>query len=347
MAEISRNNRLKYIDALRGITMLLVVYYHVEVFSFGERDSLINSLFISFRMPLFFFISGFIAYKGVVWDGDYFFKMLKKKFLVQIIPTMFFCVLYYCVCQSENFLIFMEKGPRFYWFTITLFYMFLVYYIIMFLTRKCVKVRVLALCTMSIIGLVVYAGIWLELFSVEKYTFLFIGYLAYYFEFFVFGLLCKKYYSKFEHVISSNNVKAVLILLFTLSYIVLWNETFIEYNLFHKFNSSFLLRYLGLLTVFSIIYNYRNTFDSDNRIVKGLRFIGRRTLDIYLLHYFFLPELKGFMDSCSFMFEPENTLIELVVVLSISLIVVAFCLGISAIIRSSSVLGHYLFGAKL
>ena len=39
--------RIEYIDALRGLTMILVVFSHVEMTSFGfETPTFINSLFI-------------------------------------------------------------------------------------------------------------------------------------------------------------------------------------------------------------------------------------------------------------------------------------------------------------
>ena len=63
-------NRLQYIDALRGFTMILVVFAHVETYmlSIDPNTTFISSLFISFRMPLFFFISGYIAFKSKkVW----------------------------------------------------------------------------------------------------------------------------------------------------------------------------------------------------------------------------------------------------------------------------------------
>ena len=75
------NKRIGYIDALRGFTMLLVVFAHVELFCLDihMEESLIGSIFITFRMPMFFFISGFIAYKAINWDVAYYLKMLKKK----------------------------------------------------------------------------------------------------------------------------------------------------------------------------------------------------------------------------------------------------------------------------
>ena len=60
------DGRIAYIDCLRGFTMLLVIWNHVADMSFGLglSDSFWTQLFISFRMPMFFFISGFIAYKA-------------------------------------------------------------------------------------------------------------------------------------------------------------------------------------------------------------------------------------------------------------------------------------------
>ena len=54
-------NRLEYIDALRGLTMLMVVIGHIELFSFGEGIFLCTPIYKYIQMPLFFFISGYIA----------------------------------------------------------------------------------------------------------------------------------------------------------------------------------------------------------------------------------------------------------------------------------------------
>ena len=54
--------RLEYIDALRGFTMILVVFAHIINYGYHITDAkaetmdTFNNLFIRFRMPLFFFI---------------------------------------------------------------------------------------------------------------------------------------------------------------------------------------------------------------------------------------------------------------------------------------------------
>ena len=67
--------RIEYIDALRGFTMVLVVLGHIELISFCEQTFLYTPYYKFFRMPLFFFISGYIAFRSKkVWDTHTFLK---------------------------------------------------------------------------------------------------------------------------------------------------------------------------------------------------------------------------------------------------------------------------------
>ena len=341
--------RIGYIDALRGFTMLLVVFAHVELFCFGIsfNDTFLGSLFITFRMPMFFFISGFIAYKCIIWDTNYYKTMVKKKTLVQIIPTLFFFYLYHCACHGRSLTIFFTEGPGAFWFTIVLFYMFMIYYAVMFITRNWNQhVSDIILIVISIVDALVYIG-GMKYYDLQRYPILCLINLSRYLEFFVCGILCRKYQSYFLRFIGSEKVKALLLLSFLAIFIITWNKTIIRYSLIHIFNLEFSLRWIGLFLVFSIFYTYRNVFEKNNSITNSLRFIGRRTLDIYLIHYFVLPNFKAYKDTLMGGVTPQNSIVELFIVLAISILIIAACLLISAIIRSSSLLGHYLLGAKI
>ncbi len=350
----SQNKRIGYIDALRGFTMILVVFAHVELFSLGITfdDTVIGSMFITFRMPMFFFISGFIAFKEITWNNSYFLKMLKKKSKVQIIPTLFFFILYYNICLNTSIDAFFTKGPMAYWFTIVLFYMFLLYYTIMLISSKCNKkswVSDIILVILGIIGAITYIGS-MKFYKLDNYPLLCLINLSRYFEFFILGILCRKYHSTFNKIISNDNIRAILLLAFLSIFILSWKKTLIiNYSIIQIFNLEFTLRFLGLFTVFSIFFHYRETFDNNNKSIKALRFIGRRTLDIYLIHYFFLPDLKLYFER--FYNDggliPQNSIIEFFIVILLTLLVISISLLTSAIIRSSSILGHYLLGAKL
>ena len=60
------NKRIEYIDAMRGFTMILVVYAHIRFYGYHINDYSdafsFNSLFMLIRMPLFFFVLPAPAY---------------------------------------------------------------------------------------------------------------------------------------------------------------------------------------------------------------------------------------------------------------------------------------------
>ena len=123
--------RIEYIDALRGMTMILVVFSHVEMSTFDfNTPTFVNDLFISFRMPLFFFISGFIAYKAnIEWSKQTWWQMSRKKLLVQLIPTFIFGLIHAYAYQGVDFREFIINDHKLgYWFTIALLEIFLIVY---------------------------------------------------------------------------------------------------------------------------------------------------------------------------------------------------------------------------
>jgi len=74
----------------------------------------------------------------------------------------------------------------------------------------------------------------------------------------------------------------------------------------------------------------------------SLQYVGTRTLDIYLLHYFLLPKfLILYSDQLR---TYESRVLEFMVAMSSALIVLCLCLLVSYVIRLSPFLGHYLFG---
>ena len=77
---------------------------------------------------------------------------------------------------------------------------------------------------------------------------------------------------------------------------------------------------------------------------RPLQYVGTRTLDIYLLHYFFLPRfLMAYADQLKAL---DSQFVEFLVIMGVSLIVLGLSLLASYVIRLSPFLGHYLFGVK-
>lgn len=102
---------------------------------------------------------------------------------------------------------------------------------------------------------------------------------------------------------------------------------------------------LSILGIFSIFYFFMKNeeYFDNSHIGKALQFIGRRTLDIYLLHYFFINDSIAWIKNIGI---ESPTLIFMISILT-ALIIISICLLISKFLRTNPLLGKILFGAKI
>ena len=83
-------NRISFIDQLKGITILLVVIGHLIEHNAG-RDNFLWTFIYSFHMPLFMFISGYLAYVTFRMERFNFFNVvlyLGKKCRTLLLPFL-------------------------------------------------------------------------------------------------------------------------------------------------------------------------------------------------------------------------------------------------------------------
>ena len=74
-----------------------------------------------------------------------------------------------------------------------------------------------------------------------------------------------------------------------------------------------------------------------------MQYVGRRTLDIYLIHFFLLPRA---LSEFTLFKDYPMPILEFAASALIAIIIIALCLLISNVIRLSPTLAHFLFGAK-
>ena len=99
----------------------------------------------------------------------------------------------------------------------------------------------------------------------------------------------------------------------------------------------------GMWMVFTC-FRLSDSWLKKHHLSQPLQYVGTRTLDIYLLHYFFLPRfLISYADRLKAL---DSQFIEFVIIMGIALVVLAITLLASYLIRLSPFLGHYLFGVK-
>jgi hypothetical protein len=161
----------------------------------------------------------------------------------------------------------------------------------------------------------------------------------YFFLFFIVGVLVRKHFDRFEQLLDSRFFTTICIVVF------------FSFNLFPKmFDISLtlcnlLVRLSGLFLVFAVFRKYQGVFSSSQRMGRVFQFVGRRTLDIYLLHYFFLfTNLRTVLPDFSNLNTP---LVEFVVGSAVAILIIMASLSVSLVLRTSPLLAHYLFGQKI
>ena len=347
--------RIEYIDALRGFTMILVVFAHVQTFSFDiqPNSTLLSSLFLSFRMPLFFFISGYFAYRKENAESaiKIFFNNIVKKFRILILPTLLFGILFTQLCTNHSITEFLTHKMKLgYWFTLTLFEMFIVLHLCCMISHKQnlkgnLKPMMVLLTLFSFMMYLTLLPIW----KYPEFRFWCdtTGYslTCDYILFFILGVLAKQYSNHFNKVLSNGFVTIAMIVFISLLYI---KYNHIEFqnslltNLYQKIEF-LVLGVTGIIIVIGFFRKNEKLFYKETYLGKVLQFIGKRTLEIYLLHYFLVPQLYRLGD---YLKTTSNIIIELIITIVVALMVLGCTLLLSQTIRTSRTLGKYLFNAK-
>ncbi len=320
--------------------MLLVVYYHVTAKCF-DHLALSDQVLQGFRMAVFFMVSGFVAYKPLeYWTVRNSAVRLMGKIRSQVIPTViFYCAFFYFVIDCNPVDYFVERGWMHYWFTIVLFEFFVVYYLTNLLTRNHPTANVVTLALLVMLSMVLF-----HLSDKSNPFCLYTkGYVATrQFPFFVLGTFIRKYYGFVTKRLDSWYVLVTLIVLYLIQLPV-----YIDPNFFPgKINGiviNWTIRGTGALAVFLFFFKLRDKFSATGRFSKCMSYIGRRTLDIYLIHFFLIMKVPALHASLQ---EWGLGSIERLVIVAVVLCVTCMCLAISYIIRKSKFLGKLLFVAK-
>ena len=70
--------RLTYLDQMKGVAIFFMVMGHVMLFSFKESNSMIEGFGVS-NMPMFFYVSGFLAYCELNNITNYVQRLAKRR----------------------------------------------------------------------------------------------------------------------------------------------------------------------------------------------------------------------------------------------------------------------------
>ncbi len=354
---VAKKPRLEWLDALRGFTMIMVVANHVAGLGFGMAAKMSSSMqfLIMFRMPLFFFVSGFLAYKASqVWDLKNLGCLLLKKVRVQTIPTVVFFLLGAAILGKSfcptvtDWIAGPTKGG--YWFTIVLLYMFIVYYLFCYIESKLKWKSWIPITILFVISICLYEtcyqpkyfawafgwrGAPSEFMNTSSF-----GQLILYFPFFLYGNIVHRYWKGAQKVMDSKWFFPILILVVIFSALdsLKWHTLRMTWAIIPLT----LARFSLLTIVFMYFRNYHQYFTKFTVIGRSFQYIGRRTLDIYLIHYLFMPNLPtigSFFDQYR-----HNFVLDTSLSFVLALLVIGFSIITSNILRISPFFKKWLFG---
>lgn len=328
-------DRIKWIDALRGFVMFAVVLFHVLILSFGleQQSSVICILRYCFDVPLFFFVSGYFLYRPLSdWNGERVRHALKSRTLTLLLGTLVFSNIYFAGRSGMDTFCWLPDGNfGYFWFTISLFQMFLSYLLAVGLA-KLTRPWVL---WVILIGVSIAGFAWVGMRPGEEwYTLIYNSETFTHTPYFVMGMLMRRFRVQTLRLLDNPKTLSVLTITFLgslyFAYITPDRISFyIDYRIY-AFARGALSRVAGTLLVLNIFYIYRDRFDRPSPGINFWLFIGRRTIDIYLLHYFFIPWMTWLKPYLSV----RNTILpELAAGSVVALAVILCCLGLSALLR--------------
>lgn len=275
--------RIEYIDAMRGMAMFMVIVYHISFGCFHSENIITKIVNVQLELPLFFFISGFFANK---MDDKKFERQLSIKFSHLIIPTLIMMT-FYCWVMDFNFIEGLQKRLKEgYWFTFVLFEFIVIY----LLTNQFIKRLNLSLSSKKYIHL--FIGIILLYIASlsEKYNTQYtiiniftIGEFSHYI-YFVLGSILFPKHEKIVNSMKRNFLWGGIICTYLITDVFRYKYGFAMFRLGAMLSVTILIS-LGLIIIWGTFIQYKG-LSEGNPIGRFLSLIGRRSLDIYFIHYF-------------------------------------------------------------
>ena len=229
-----------------------------------------------------------------------------------------------------------------YWFTFVLFEFFVLYMLIVRIGNKWSPWVTLVITIGTFYYASYYHSIQLSALGIQSWVVNILGFLSVtqwrFFLFFYIGTWVRRHFDSFIHWTN----KPVVLLFITVVFLMIASTPHFESRLFEMLRF-YVSGITGMWMVFTA-FRLSASWLQKLHLSKPLQYVGTRTLDIYLLHFFFLPRFLETYTSQLKAFDSQ--FLEFLVIMAISLIILALCLLASYVLRLSPFLGHYLFGAK-
>lgn len=280
-------------DMLKGVAIYLVVMGHVMIFGMHCDDNYIPFRIVgAVHMPLFFFISGWFSYKFA--EGKLEAPRLLKRFNQLIIPTVIVGSAFYFYSPYSDIPespcphyigMWLSKLKNGYWFGITLFMIMVVYRLMCPLFRR---------IGMGLKGGILALGVYILLSGIYAVSPVVVSdplqlhMLSIYYVPFIAGVFARCHRTRFDKALSSSPVMTAVIVVFALSLAAVVMRPFCE-RLLHPGQIVFRpLLHVSLAMLAICTFKNAGSEPHPRGMLSLWCALGRNSLGIYLLHYFFI-----------------------------------------------------------
>lgn len=313
--------RQGWVDSLKGLLIVLVVVGHI--ISGNEREQPLYSFIYTFHMPLFFMISGSLSTNLSDRRAC---EYVKKKFRTLILPYLSFAIIGSMICGKEAFpSYFLGSIKGGYWFLPCLFVFSILLMSLCKLSNRMTSLRGYRTDALLLLGATSLLGL-LYILIPDGLQALFIpGTLFLYWPYYALGYFVSRY---------NFNMPSWIIGVSAVIFMIIWYGG-IEYNISNK-------PAYQLSRLCAVIFLYY-CFKIDRPVVSILSVIGKNSLCVYLMHYFFIGGICDYViircgnirlfEICSFLF--------------VSVIISIVCIIIKRLLSTNRYLGFLLFGQSL
>ena len=321
---------------MKGIAILMVIMLHMIVYNTGCEPAF--AFINSFIMPVFFMLSGYLAYKTTNIDS---FKkygiFFKKKFVALILPFLFWNLI------AEKY--FLQTAWHFpelndlnatlilwnrLWFLKTLFIIFVFYGLTHWISQKYAQQKTSFFVDIFSF-LVIVAGMSVCIVKIDK---VFFSSLLLFIFFFYAGIFISKY-KWIENLTMNHYVFAGSIVLF-LTLVGHWD---LEGENIDKF-----LKCIISPMVYVIILNICRRIRWNPRVSRQLVLFGKYSLSIYIVHFYVVIFMN--YEQMIAMNPNINTIIVFILSAVVATVIGYLCIGFAKIIECAPVLNFLMFGKK-
>ena len=318
--------RITYIDALKGLAIILVVWGHIAEKSMGVENMPFNYMYGSFHMPLFIFLSGLFAYKGMQKASwQYVGNFLRKKAVRILLPFLVIGGCYSLIVEHSFTAVYSgEMGG--YWFLPALFIC-----MVMGLVQRSVALIFRGGKIADLLAFILVWGAASSLWVLKLPIPYWLAALKS-FPYFMAGHFFASYGLLTGGFIQKQWVKTSAILLYVAA------------MAYTRICGGHFLNFTGL---FAIMFLLALAAQYEGRLPKWLSAVGRYSLEIYVLHWFFLPKMPSWgafllgQDSFN-----GNFILTAMVCSMVSVFIIAACIIVAKIIKLSDLLDYLCFGVS-